>query len=179
MLCLIFTLLYPFVVKTFAVQQIPSNFNVENSNVKQLRNSKPDLRQTQRRRGMQQTQGNTLGRGKKPTYLTTNFQSPWSNASPKCVCPHSISPFFSWWLNAIYMRSTATKALLPQIAHCDRHMFLILPWEDNHCFSLILWKQRKMCKSSLTLHQSALPPGPENITVFIIVTTQGKKTSLL
>ena len=127
----------------------------------------------QRRRGVQQTQGNTLGRGKKPTYLTTNFQSPWSNKSPKCVCPHSISPFSSWWLNAIYMRSTATKALLPQIAHCDRHMFLIRPWEDNHCFSLILWKQRKMCKRSLTLHQSALPPGPENITVFIIATTQG------
>lgn len=32
-----------------------------------------------------------------------------------------------------------------------------------------------MCEGSLTLHQSAKPPGPENITVFIIATTQGKK----
>lgn len=125
---------------------------------------------------MQQTPGNTLGGGKKPTYLTTNFQSPWSNSSPKCLCPRNISPFFSWWLNAIYMHSTATKALLPQIAHCDRHMFLILPWVDNHCFSLILWKQRKMCKSSLTLHQSTLPPGPENIRVLLYSPPRKKKT---
>lgn len=65
------------------------------------------------------------------------------------------------------MRSTATKALLPQIADCDRHMFLILRSEDNHCFSLILWKQRNMCTSFLALHQSALPSGPENIAVFL------------
>lgn len=35
---------------------------------------------------------------------------------------------------------------------------------------------REKCKSSLTLHQSTLPPGPENITIFIIVTTQSKKS---
>lgn len=99
----------------------------------------------ERRKGMQPTLGNTLGRGKTSTYLTANFQTPWSYPCPKWLCPHSTSPFFSWWLNAIYMRSTATKSLLPQITYCDRHMFLIVPWEDNHCFSLILWKQRKMC----------------------------------
>lgn len=31
------------------------------------------------------------------------------------------------------MHSTTTKALLQQIAHCDGHVFLIQPWEDNHC----------------------------------------------
>lgn len=32
-----------------------------------------------------------------------------------------------------------------------------------------------MCKISLTLHQRVLPPGPKNITVFMIATTQGEK----
>lgn len=49
--CLIFTLLYSFVIKPLGVQQIPSNFNVEHSNVEPLRNSKPDFRQTPREGG--------------------------------------------------------------------------------------------------------------------------------
>lgn len=121
-----------------------SNFclNVENLNVEQLRNSKSWFEtDAERRTGMQQTQGNTLGRGKKPTYLTTDLQNPWSSTSPKCLCPHRISPSLCWWLNEIYMHSTATKALLPQTANCDGHMFLIRPWEDNRYFSLIVWKQ--------------------------------------
>lgn len=61
------------------------------------------------RRDVRRTQGNGLGRGKKPTYLNSHFQRPRSNTSPKCASPRSTSPFFSWWLNAIYMHSTATK----------------------------------------------------------------------
>lgn len=85
------------------------------------------------------------------------FKRPWSNASPKCLCPRSTSALSSGWLNALYMHSTATKALLPQIAHGDRHMFLIPPWDHNHCFSPILWKQGNMCKSSLALCQRLYP----------------------
>ena len=65
------------------------------------------------------------------------------------------------------------------------HVFLILPGEGDRCFSVTLWQRRekrekkkkktKMCKSSLTLHQSALPSGHENITVFITVTTLERK----
>lgn len=149
-------LFYPLCDKTFAVHLIVPYFIVKNPKCQAAEELQVNLRQTHRGVACSRHK-NTFGRGKKPAYLSTNFQSPWSYPSPKCICPHSTSPFFSWWLNAIYMRTTATKALLPQIAYGDRHMFLIRPWEDNHCFSLILWKQRKMCKGSLTLHQSALP----------------------
>lgn len=67
------------------------------------------------------------------------------------------------------------KASAPQTPLCDGHMFLILLREENRCFLLILWQQRKMCKSSLTLHQSTSPSGPENITAFITATTLNTK----
>lgn len=85
------------------------------------------------RRDVEQTQGKRLGRGKKPTYVVSK-PSIW-HRSHSCGYPRSLSPTFSWWLNAIYMHSATTKALLPQIAHRDRHVFLIQPWEDNHCSS--------------------------------------------
>lgn len=50
MFCFIFILLFSFVIKHLQLkkkQPLP-NFIVENPNVKQLRNSKPDLRQTHR-----------------------------------------------------------------------------------------------------------------------------------
>lgn len=65
---------------------------------------------------------------------------------------------------------TATKALLSQIAHCDGHMFLILLWEYNHCFSLMLWKQRKKCaKAHSHFIKELLSPGPEKILQFFFI----------
>jgi len=148
---LIFTSPNPVVIKTFAVSnksfltcwvlKQPSSWGTPAWRERDLRRR----RRRRRRRGMQPTQGNTLGRGR------GRHTSPLISKilDPKCSCPHSMSPFFSWWLNAMYMRSTATnrkgkkEALWPQITHYDRHMFLIPPWEDNHCFSLIPWKQRR------------------------------------
>lgn len=85
------------------------------------------------RRDVEQAQGKRLGRGKKPAYVLSK-PSIWHRFH-QCGYPHSLSPTFSWWLNAIYMHSATTKALLLQIAHGDRHVFLIQPWEDNHCSS--------------------------------------------
>lgn len=106
-----------------------SNYIGENPNVKQPSSLKLIWdRLTEEGRGADTRE--MLGRGKKPTYAVSK-PSIWHQPH-QYGHPRSLSPTFSWWLNAIYMHSATTKALLLQIAHCDRHVFLVQPWEDNH-----------------------------------------------
>lgn len=117
------------VAVTLRFNTLGSNYVGENPNVK----PEADLRQTHRGGTCSRRKGKGL---EEVRSLRRSFQSPpiW-HRSHQCGYPRSPSPTFSWWLNAIYMHSATTKALMPQIAHRDRHVFLIPPWEDNHCSS--------------------------------------------
>lgn len=166
------TLLFSFVIKTFAVQQTLPNFIVENPNVRQLRNSKPDLRQTHRGGACSGHKGIHL---EEVRSLHTSLLIFKVLDLTKVPSAYALTAYHHFSLDDL-MQFTCIQQ--PQKLYYSRLHTVI-----GICFwfgleRIIIVFQRKMCKSSLTLHQRVLPPGPKDITVFMIATTQGKKTPL-
>lgn len=159
----------------YVVWQTLPNFAAENPNVRQLRNSKPDLRQTHRGGACSGHQGIHL---EEVRSLHTSLLIFKVLDLTKVPSAYALTAYHRFSLDDL-MQFTCVRR--PQkLYYCRLHTVIGMCFWFGLETIIIVFQRKKMCKISLTLHQRVLLPGPKNITVFMIANTQGeKKDSLL
>lgn len=121
--------------------------------------------------GREQRTG-THGGGQKLVSLATNSQILDLTQVPRV---DALTAYHQFSLDDL-MPFTCTQQ--PQkLYYCRLHTVIGICFWFGHGRIIVAF-QGKMCKGSLTLHQRGLPRGPQNITVFMTATTQGKSSLL-